>query len=114
MKLLLYIGGLLVVCAAAMPIFDVAPFMAPYLMIIGSGAFGYALWYDHRVRQADITVRRLWRIQALGSLAFLASGVFMLLDSLDMEGVDGSWWQAAIAIGAALHVYTSFRLPGGR
>ena len=29
MKLILYIGGLLIVLAAAMPILDVAPFLAP-------------------------------------------------------------------------------------
>ena len=111
MKLILYIGVLLIVLAAAMPILDVAPFLAPYAMIAGSLCFGYALWHEQRGKQADVTVRRLYRIQTLGSLAFLASGVFMLLDSLDVEGVEGSFWQATLAIGAALHVYTSFRLP---
>ena len=61
MKLILYIGGLLIVLAAAMPILDVAPFLAPYAMIAGSLCFGYALWHEQRGKQA-CTASRPWAV----------------------------------------------------
>lgn len=109
--LLLYTGSLLIVAGAVMPIFEIIPAIAPYLMIAGGLSYTAAQCLSRPGKGSSVTLRRLYRMQLLGALAFVVAGILMCCDVYSVGGIGGAEWQASLAIGAALQIYTAFRIP---
>ncbi len=110
-------GGVLLVMGALMPIVvllcDAGGHyfrLSPYVYTLGAVMFGL-VQLRQRCQNAGLVVRRLLRQQQLGAIVLILAGPLMFCSYYRVGFFDGAVWVMALAVGAVLDVYASFRIP---
>lgn len=113
--IVLYIGGILMLAGAITYIF--LGMWAAYIFIVGSLAYT-SMQFLQRYEGKNLTIRRLRRIQNISCILILFAGVLMLINFQYIYIQWLNWgyyvrneWLLCLFIGAALHLYTAFRIP---
>lgn len=110
-RTILYIlGGLLLLVGAALPVFPALMGYAPAIYSAGALLFG-AVQVTTPLPVDHFAVRRLHRQQTLGALCLVVAGGMMFMSKYQVEPCAHDEWKLALAIGAVIELYTSFRLP---
>ena len=104
------IGGMLLVIGAIMPMENSLKEHAPYLFLSGAIAFG-CMQLLQRYEGNNITIKRLRRQQSVASFLIILSGFMFLTAAKNLLPIGQNAWMAALAIGAFIELYISFRLP---
>jgi len=107
---LYYLGGILLIIGAALPIFPELISYAPITYSIGALLFA-AIQISQPFSHTDIVVKRLRRQQILGSILLVAAGGMMFMQKYHISPCTGDEWMIALAIGAFIQLYTSMRMP---
>lgn len=105
-----YLGGLLLIAGALMPMVPALTFVAPYVFTLGAVTFG-SLQLVQRYEGRSIAIRRLRRQQMLGAVLLMISAVLLLIGTFHMLPLRGGEWKVVLAVAAVLELYTAFRLP---
>lgn len=105
-----YIGGVLLIIGAILPLFDELSLLSAILFSIGILAFMTAQ-AKQSYEGENITLRRLRRQQLLGAVFWLVTALLMLLQLFRLFSVYGEIWKMSFIIGCVLQIYTSFRIP---
>ena len=109
-NLILQIGGILLLVGAVMPLYPALAVYAPYIYTIGALMFT-TMQMLNKYEGSNIIVRRLRRQQIIGGCLLIAAGA-MMFGSLFQKGpFIKDEWKIALAIGAFIELYTSFRIP---
>ena len=95
------LGGILLVAGAALYITGWA--WVPYMYIAGSFMFGAMQMLD-RYTGKNLVLRRLRRQQLLGAIAFMLTGILMLV-------CEHNEWILCLLVGCLVELYTAFRIP---
>ena len=108
--LLYYVGGVMLVIGAALPVF---PTLEPYAPIVyTTGALLFAtVQVTMGKQQENVTMKRLRRQQILGSGLLVVAGVMMFMQKYHISPCTGDEWKLALTIGAFIQLYTSLRMP---
>lgn len=104
------LGGLLLLVGAALPVFPTLMGYAPAIYSAGALLFG-AVQVTTPLPVDHFAVRRLHRQQTLGALCLVVAGGMMFMSKYQVEPCAHDEWKLALAIGAVIELYTSFRLP---
>lgn len=104
------LGGLLLLVGAALPVFPALMGYAPAIYSAGALLFG-AVQVTTPLPVDHFAVRRLHRQQTLGALCLVVAGGMMFMSKYQVEPCAHDEWKLALAIGAVIELYTSFRLP---
>ena len=104
------LGGLLLLVGAALPVFPTLMGYAPAIYSAGALLFG-AVQVTTPLPVDHLAVRRLHRQQTLGALCLVVAGGMMFMSKYQVEPCAHDEWKLALAIGAVIELYTSFRLP---
>ena len=104
------LGGLLLLVGAALPVFPSLMGYAPAIYSAGALLFG-AVQVTTPLPVDHFAVRRLHRQQTLGALCLVVAGGMMFMSKYQVEPCAHDEWKLALAIGAVIELYTSFRLP---
>ena len=104
------LGGLLLLVGAALPVFPALMGYAPTIYSAGALLFG-AVQVTTPLPVDHFAVRRLHRQQTLGALCLVVAGGMMFMSKYQVEPSAHDEWKLALAIGAVIELYTSFRLP---
>ncbi len=104
---LYYIGGLLLVVGAVLPLFF--PAVAPYVFAVGALLFAPVQMAD-RYEGRNIVIRRLRRQQVMGAFLLLVTAVLMFMQLYQLRPFRGSEWKIFLAIAVFLELYTVFRI----
>ena len=104
------LGGLLLLVGAALPVFPALLGYAPAIYSAGALLFG-AVQVTTPLPVDHFAVRRLHRQQTLGALCLVVAGGMMFMSKYQVEPCAHDEWKLALAIGAVIELYTSFRLP---
>lgn len=104
------LGGLLLLVGAALPVFPTLMGYAPAIYSAGALLFG-AVQVTTPLPVNHFAVRRLHRQQTLGALCLVVAGGMMFMSKYQVEPCAHDEWKLALAIGAVIELYTSFRLP---
>ena len=83
---------------------------APAIYTAGAFLFG-AVQVTSPLPIDHFAVRRLCRQQKFGALCLLVAGGMMFMSKYHVEPFAHDEWKLALAIGAIIELYTSFRLP---
>ena len=83
---------------------------APAIYTAGAFLFG-AVQVTSPLPIDHFAVRRLHRQQTLGALCLVVAGGMMFMSKYQVEPCAHDEWKLALAIGAVIELYTSFRLP---
>lgn len=103
----LYIGGILLVVGALLPLF--LPNIAPYIFAIGALLFTPAQMLD-RYEGRNLIIRRLRRQQVIGALLFIVTAAMMIMEHLQLRPFRGGEWKIALLIAVFIEIYTLFRI----
>lgn len=109
-NLIYYIGGILLVIGAILPMFGTYRIFAPHIYTLGAVMFStiqFMCGYEGR----DLTVRRLRRQQIMGATLLLLAGVMMFMSLYQNGPFQADEWKLALVIGSVFEVYTALRLP---
>ena len=104
------LGGLILLVGAALPVFPALMGYAPAIYSAGALLFG-AVQVTTPLPVDHFAVRRLHRQQTLGALCLVVAGGMMFMSKYQVEPCAHDEWKLALAIGAVIELYTSFRLP---
>lgn len=104
------IGGILLLCGAAMPLFDFLQEYAHIIYSIGAVLFS-AMQFSQSNESKDYIVRRLRRQQMIGLVFLLLAAVMMWMSKYQISPFRADEWKLALTIGAIIQVYTAFRIP---
>ena len=104
------LGGLLLLVGAALPVFPALMGYAPAIYSAGALLFG-AVQVTTPLPVDHFAVRRLHRQQTLGALCLVVAGGMMFMSKYQVKPCAHDEWKLALAIGAIIELYTSFRLP---
>lgn len=112
-QILYYIGGLLLVAGAAMPLLDTLPQFAPWVFTLGALPFAYVQITQANLCGSDTTIslRRLYNLQKLAALLLVLTGILMFNAQLRFAPLTEGWWKFSLSIAALLELYTSLRIP---
>lgn len=106
-QIILYIGGILLVIGALLPLF--LPTIAPYVFLVGALLFAPMQMLD-RYEGRNLIIRRLRRQQIFGALLFIVTAVLMIMSQQQIAPFRGGEWKIALLIAVFLEVYTLFRI----
>lgn len=106
---LLQAGGILMTVSLIAPFFYPSSIW-PYLFLLGTLLFG-CIQMLQRYNGKNVVIRRLRRIQIFSNLAFILSGLSMVLPLHNIYYGHRNEWLIFFSIGAILQLYTSFRIP---
>ena len=112
-KIQMYIynlGGIMLVVGALMPMEASLKEHAPYIYLCGALTFG-CMQLLQRYEGTNIVIKRLRRQQIVACMAIILSGFMMLIAAKGLLPLGENAWMAALAIGAFILLYVSFRLP---
>lgn len=107
---LLYIGGILLVVGAVLPILpDTEAFAAPIYAI---GCTIYALVQIYQPYRGDnLVVKRLRRQQVISDVLLVVSALLMLCHTYGVGHIGSGEWKIVLLVAVVLQVYTAFRIP---
>ena len=109
-NLILQIGGILLLIGAVMPLYSALAVYAPYIYTIGALLFS-TMQMLNKYEGDDIIIRRLRRQQIIGGFLLIAAGAMMFGSLYQTGPFTKDEWKIALAIGAIIELYTSFRIP---
>ncbi len=104
---LYYIGGLLLVAGAVLPLF--VPEVAPYVFAVGALLFAPVQMAD-RYEGRNLVIRRLRRQQVMGAFLLLVTAVLMFMQVYQLRPFRGGEWKIFLTIAVFLELYTVFRI----
>lgn len=104
---LYYIGGILLVIGAALPLFfhDIAPW------VFGLGALLFApIQMLDRYEGRNLVIRHLRRQQVLGAAFLIITAIMLFMSTYQIKPFRGGEWQIALLISVVFEAYTIFRI----
>ena len=104
------IGGILLAIGALMPMEPSLAQHAPYVYMSGALAFG-CMQLLQRYEGRNLVIKRLRRQQIIASLVIILSGFMFMGISMNVLPLQPNSWMVALAVGAFIMLYVSFRLP---
>lgn len=104
---LLYIGGILLVIGALLPLF--LPTIAPYVFATGALLFAPLQILD-QYEGRNLIIRRLRRQQIVGALMLVITAGLMIMSQLQMPPFRGGEWKITLLIAVFVEMYTIFRI----
>lgn len=104
---LYYLGGLLLIIGAILPIFTHTA--GAYFFALGALLFGGLQLSDH-YEGDNFVIRRLRRQQMLGALLLIVSAILMLTSLYHIPPFKGGEWKVTLFIAAVLELYVIFRI----
>ena len=109
-NIIFQLGGILLLAGAVMPLYSALAVYAPYIYTIGALMFS-TMQMMNRYEGANVIVRRLRRQQIIGACLLIVAGGMMFGSLYQTGPFKNDEWKIALAIGAFIEVYTSFRIP---
>lgn len=106
-KSVLYIGGILLVIGAMLPLF--LPQIAPWVFAIGAVCFS-SMQMSDQYEGNNIIIRRLRRQQILGALLLIVAAFMMFMWLYAIAPFRGGEWKIALIIAVFVELYTTFRI----
>lgn len=105
-----YIGGLLLVVGAVLPVVPGAEGIAAPIYAIGC-----VLYALIQIRQsydgANIQVKRLRRQQIISDVLLVISAVLMLCYAYQLAPIGSGEWKIVLLVAVIQQIYTAFRIP---
>lgn len=107
---LIYMAGAIILLVGAFSYWFLGR-TAAYIYIVGVLMFAF-MQVQQRYTGQNPTIRRLRKIQLYGAAALVLTGILLLINNSYYMGIYfRNEWMVALAIGAFMEVYTSFRIP---
>lgn len=107
-QILFYIGGILLVIGAVMPLFQ--PTLAPWIFALGALLFASMQIAGQHYEGSNLIIRRLYRQQILGALLLVVTAIMMFMQLYGIPPFRGSEWKIALLIAVLLETYSIFRI----
>lgn len=107
-----YVGGIMLVVGAIMPIIPAVSQYADTVFSIGALLFG-SMQLLQRYDGPSIVIRRLRRQQILGAFFLMISAALLVMKTRHVGPIPirGDEWKVTLIVAAILELYTAFRIP---